>query len=140
MDVLVWELPCLKKIFFSCNEVYFSNPIIITYPDVDSFPVVCWKTYNFVLESPNKVFIWYLGKWRKHSVIAHKTVFWINTFPLAWYMYIQNNNITPVPLRTMYDILSLTNFTLLVTYNILFCTNYPVTNGWLLFFFPRYKT
>jgi len=94
MDILVWEHPGLNKRIFLCNKVYFSNLIIITYADVDSFPIVGWKTSNFALESLKRIFIWYLGKWRKLAVIAHKTVFWIITFLLTWCMYIQNNDIT----------------------------------------------
>jgi len=60
MDVLARQHAALDNQIFLCDKVHFSNPIIITYHDVDSFPVVCWKTYNFELESPNRVFIWYL--------------------------------------------------------------------------------
>jgi len=95
MDVLLWEQPGLNNRIFWCGKFYFSNPIIIKYPDGDSFPIVDWNTPNFVLKSPNRIFIWYIGKWRKHAVIAHKTVFWIITFFLTRCMYIQSNDITP---------------------------------------------
>ena len=95
MDVLVWEHPGLNNQIFWCDQFYFSNPIIITCPDVDSLPIVGWKTSNFSLESPKRIIIWYFGKWRKHAVIAHTTVFWMIIFLLTWWMYIQNNDITP---------------------------------------------
>ena len=95
MDVLLWEHPGLNNRIFWCGKVYFSNPNIITYNDGDSFLTVGWKTSNFALESPNRIFIGCLGIWRKHAVIAHITVFWIITFLLTWCMYIHNNDITP---------------------------------------------
>jgi hypothetical protein len=93
VDVLVWEHPGLNQIFW-CDEFCFCNPIIITYPDVDSFPVVGCKTSILSLESPNRIFVWYLEKWRKLAVIAHKTVFWMISFLLTC-MYIRNYDITP---------------------------------------------
>jgi len=74
---------------------------------------------------------------KKNAVIAHKTVFWIISFLLTWCMYIQTMILHQRTLRIMYDVLSLTNSTLLTAYTILFCTNNPVPNWWLFFFFPR---
>jgi hypothetical protein len=49
-------------------------------------------------------------------------------------MNIQNND--QRPLSVMYDILSLTNSTLLTADMILLCTKKPVANLWFLFPFP----
>jgi hypothetical protein len=65
-----------------------------------------------------------------------EAVFHIINFILCWGMNIQNNNMKPVTLSIMYDILSLTNSTLLTADMILFYSKNPIPNSWFSFLFP----
>jgi hypothetical protein len=51
-----------------------------------------------------------------------EAVLHIISFIFCWSMNVQNNDMTPGPLSIMYDILSLTNSTLLTSDMILLCT------------------
>ena len=65
-----------------------------------SFPMVGLKIpflQNFALKSHNRIFILYFRKWLKKNLqFLIKLSFWVITFLLCWYMWMQNNDVTPV--------------------------------------------
>jgi len=91
---------------------------------------------NFALKSPDRIFKWYLGKWSKTRSNSSYMSFESSLFSLVSECTFRTMILHQRPLRTILDILSLTNWTLLTAYSILWCTKNPVPNWWFSFPFP----
>jgi len=71
-NVLKQELCALNNEIFWCGKVYYSNTIIITIRMWTLIPNHLKKSSlsSFALKSPNRIFIWYLGKLPKSPLIC----------------------------------------------------------------------
>jgi hypothetical protein len=74
------------------------------------------------------------------ALFTHKTCLWNHHFsPQLEHVHSKTMVLQQWPLRTIYDILSLTNSTLLTADITLWCTKNSVPNWWFSFPFPQEK-
>ena len=117
-NVLVREhLPFNNQIFWSSKVYYFLTPLSLLSWCRLSFPVVSLKIFShptFALKSPNSIFFWYIGKWSKTCSYSSKKLFFESSlFSSLGACTFRTMILHQQPFRTIYDILSLTNSTLL---------------------------
>jgi hypothetical protein len=121
MNVTMWE-----RCIFECGKVYCSNSIII-FNFVQTLILNCWlKMYSLptlTLQSPNKMFMYYLWNLSNiHSISLEKLSF-ISPILSSFGVWIFRTMISHQRRqKIIYDILSLTNSTLLTADMILLCT------------------
>ena len=109
--------------FFDVVDFTIPTPLSLLPRCRLSFPISSLKISplpNFALKSPNRIFVWYLGKLYKKNLLYFlmKTVFWIIIFSSLGACTFKTTTLYQRPLRTIHDILSVTNSTCLL----LWCT------------------
>ena len=119
------------------KEVCNSNRIsLLSYCRLSS-AIVGLKIFslpNFALKSPNRIFIWYSKNDRNPAVIPHTICLLNHLFSPQLGAYTFKIIILHQrPLRSIYDILSLTKSTLLTSDTVLCRTKNPVSNWWFSF-------
>ena len=121
----------LTASFFDAAKFTFLTPLSLLSWCRLSFPVFGLKIFclpTFALKS-NRSFIWYLGKWWKTcSNSSERLSFESSHFSSLGACTFRTMILHQRPLRTICDILSLTNPTLLIDDTIPRCTKYPVPN------------
>jgi hypothetical protein len=134
MNITVWEHCSFDFLIWQRTPLSLLNSCKL------SFPIVWLKMSSMTtlaLNCSNKMFIHYLGSLSSTCCNSlYKLPFTLSflcsvgawTFrTMIWHRW---------PLSIMYDILSLTNSTLLTADVILLCTRKPLLNSWLSFTFP----
>jgi hypothetical protein len=100
--VYLWMFRCGNIVlliikFFCCGKFYSSDTILLFWYRL-LFPVVGLKIFSLPtseLKYPNRIFLCYLGKLWKPSLIPHKDCLGIITYLHTWCMCIQINDVTP---------------------------------------------
>ena len=80
VQVYLWMFQCgyivqLTTRFLDVAKFTILTPLSLLSWCSLSFPIVSLKIFSLptiALKSPNRIFIWYLGKWQKPALIPHK--------------------------------------------------------------------
>jgi len=107
-----------------------------------SFPIFVFKISSLPNLHQNFLTEFSYGTYeneRKPALIPYKNCFWAYSFLLTWCICIQNNAIHQQPLRTEYDVLSLTNSTPLIADIILWRTKKNSSQLKIFFLFRKIK-
>jgi hypothetical protein len=130
LQVYWWMFRCnniifLTSRFFDVLKFTFLTPLSLLSWSRLLLPIVSWKTScltHFAFESPKRIFVCYLRKWSKTWYNCSYKLSFESSLFFSLGACTFKKILDYLPLRTIHDILLLTNSALLTTDAILWCT------------------
>ena len=117
-QVYLWMLWCVNILLLTCRFFDVANLTVLTPlcllawcgPSIPAIGLKISSLSNYALKFPNRIFMWYLGKWLKTCPnYSYKLCFESSLFSSLGACTFSKTIVHQPPLRAIYDILSLTH-------------------------------